>query len=592
MKIDCSYLSRLPSIARVMPMAVLSLFLYQCDSQIDLPLSDPDNGGLYFPDGFEALVVADSIGRARHLAVNSNGDIYVKLSSSDSIFGGNVALRDTDGDGKADIIQKFGGVDSKRSLYGTSMSLHKDYIYFSTALELYRYKLTPGKLIPDSEPEVVLTDDHPHGVHWHITKPVSFDDKGFMYVPFGTPSNACQDLAGTPNGSLGGTGLDPCPELELHGGVWRFDANKTGLTQKDGQRIATGIRSVVAMDWNTVDNHLYIVMHGRDNLHSLFPDRFTPWESAMLPSEEFLRIEEGADYGWPYCYYDQIQEQKVLAPEYGGDGRIVGRCEEMDLPVMGFPGHWAPNDLLFYEGNQFPERYKNGAFVAFHGSTNRAPYPQSGYFVCFVPFKNGLPTGEWEVFADGFPVVDPIVNTRDAHYRPVGLAEGPDGSLYITESKKGKIWRVMFKGDKRRFGPDQLDFMEKRKSVSHIRTPDKVEDDLQRGLDSGQKAYNTFCGNCHQQDGMGAVGRFPTLAQTDWVTGDKNRLINVVLNGLQGEIEVNGEIYNGVMPAHKFLGDEEIAGILTYIRQSFGNKADSISIREVEIVRNTSKISD
>lgn len=579
-----------PLILRILPITFLFPFLFQCHPRIDLPPSDPDNGGLFFPDGFEALVVADSIGRARHLAVNTNGDIYVKLSSSDSIYGGNVALRDTTADGKADIIQKFGGVDSNRSFYGTSMALHKGYLYFSTALELYRYKLNSEKLIPEGKPEVVLTDDHPHGVHWHITKPVSFDNQGFMYIPFGTPSNACQDLAGTPNGSPGGTGLDPCPELELHGGVWRFDARKTGLTQKDGQRIATGIRSVVAMDWNTVDEHLYIVMHGRDNLYSLFPDRFTPWESAVLPSEEFLRIEEGADYGWPYCYYDHIREKKVLAPEYGGDGQSSGRCAEMDLPVMGFPGHWAPNDLLFYKGDQFPERYKYGAFIAFHGSTNRAPYPQSGYFVCFVPFKNGLPTGEWEVFADGFPVVDPIVNTRDAHHRPVGLAEGPDGSLYITESKKGKIWRVMFKGDGMRFGQDQLKSMENRKGLAHIRTPDEVKDDLQRDLDSGQKAYNTFCGNCHQQDGMGAIGRFPTLAQTDWVTGDKNKLIDVVLNGIQGEIEVNGEIYNGVMPAHQFLRDTEIAEILTYIRQSFGNNEDSISALEVQRVRTSSEV--
>lgn len=557
-----------------------------CEPSTKLPAGDPDNGGLFLPGNFEALVVTDSIGRARHLAVNDNGDIYVKLSSSDSIQGGNIALRDTTYDGKADIIQRFGGEGAERTTYGTGMVIHDGYLYYSTATVLYRQQLTPGKLIPDSEREIVINDDHEHGVHWHITKPVSFDQQGYMYVPFGAPSNACQDLSATPNGAPEGVGLDPCPELEEHGGIWRFEAGKTGLTQRDGYKFASGVRSVVGMDWNPIDNHLYIVMHGRDNLHSLFPDRFTPWQSAVLPSEEFLKVTEGADFGWPYCYYDQIQQKKVLAPEYGGDGKIVGRCADMDLPVMGFPGHWAPNDLLFYQGDQFPERYRNGAFIAFHGSTNRAPYPQSGYIVVFVPFENGEATGTWEVFADGFTGVDTLVNTSDALYRPVGLAEGPDGSLYITESNKGKIWRVMYKGEREQFGEEQLAPMEKRKSLSHIKIPDVLEDDLQKNLLVGQKLYNTFCGTCHQQNGKGAIGRFPPLAGTDWVTGDKDRLINVVLNGLEGSIEVNGEVYNSVMPQHRFLSNEDIAEILTFIRQNFGNNASPISAEDVNRVRN------
>jgi glucose/arabinose dehydrogenase len=431
---------------RVVLYFVVAMCIFSCAQSPDLPVADEDNGGLFLPTGFAALVVADSTGHARHLAVNENGDIYVKLSSSDKDRGGNIALRDTTGDGRADVIERFGGKDEKRTSYGTGMLIHDGYLYFSSATNLYRNKLTPGKLIPESETEVVLTDDHEHGIHWHITKPVAFDNKGNMYVPFGAPSNACQDLSQTPNGTPGGVGLDPCPELELHGGIWKFEAGKTGLTQKDGVEFATGIRSVVAMDWNADDENLYIVMHGRDNLHSLFPHVFSSWQNAVLPSEEFIKVTEGADYGWPYCYYDQMKKQKFLAPEYGGNGDIVGRCEDMQLPVMGFPGHWAPNGLLFYRGDQFPERYRNGAFIAFHGSTNRAPYPQAGYFVGFIPFNNGVPTGEWEVFADGFAGVDTIVNTSDARYRPMGLATGPDGSLYITDSRKGKIWRIIYRG--------------------------------------------------------------------------------------------------------------------------------------------------
>jgi glucose/arabinose dehydrogenase len=345
-----------PHLIRLFIFFCFAVALAGCGLPVELPVGDADNGGLSLPGGFEALVVADSTGHARHLAVRDNGDIYVKLSSSDKLRGGNIALRDTSGDGRADIIVRFGAMDDRRSSYGTGMVIHNGYLYFSSATHLYRNKLTRGKLIPEGEPEVVLTDDHEHGIHWHITKPVSFDNRGNMYIPFGAPSNACQDILNTPNGTPGGEGLDPCPELVLHGGVWKFDAGKTNLTQKDGSVFATGIRSVVAMDWNLADGNLYIVMHGRDNLHSLFPNVFTAWQNAVLPSEEFMRITEGSDFGWPYCYYDHMQQKKFLAPEYGGDGTVTGRCADMTLPVMGFPGHWAPNALLFYRGDQFPQR--------------------------------------------------------------------------------------------------------------------------------------------------------------------------------------------------------------------------------------------
>ena len=565
--------------------ALLLLSFAGCNTPGELPRGDPDNGGLFLPEGFEAVVVTDSIGPARHLAVNDNGDIYVKLRSSRG-KGGNAALRDTTRDGKADIIQRFGDYDD-RGGYGTAMRIHDGYLYYSSAKVLYRNKLTPGKLIPESKTEVVLTDDHAHGLHWHMTKPVSFDDKGNMYVPFGAPSNACQDLKLTPGGRPGFAGLNPCPELELHGGIWRFDATKIGLTQNDGQKFATGLRSIVAMDWNPDDKNLYVVMHGRDDLFMLFPEYYSSWQSAVLPSEEFLKITEGSDAGWPYYYYDQMQGKKMLAPEYGGDGKKEGKGRDLLQPVMGFSGHWAPNDLLFYHGDQFPEHYKHGAFVAFHGSTNRAPYPQSGYFVGFVPFKNGEPSGPWEVFADGFTRVDTVVNTSDAVYRPMGIAIGPDGSLYLSESQKGKIWRVMFKGNKDNFGTAQLAEMEKRKLRSNIRTPDETKDNLDKGkvVSPGAQVYKSYCSACHQRDGKGDGSRFPPLGASEWVTGDKKKLIAVLLKGLEGPIKVKGNSYNGLMAPHNFLSNKDAAEVLTYIRANFGNHAGAVRAEEVDQVR-------
>ncbi|WP_138476643.1 PQQ-dependent sugar dehydrogenase [Dyadobacter bucti] len=557
---------------------LLSIGFIRYDTVNKLPKGDPDNGGLVLPGGFEAVVVADSVGSARHLAVNQNGDIYVKLRSVGP-KGGSVALRDTDHDGKADIVQNFGNYTDPGS-YGTAMRIHNDYIYYSTAGVVFRNKLTPGKLIPESEAEVILTDDYKNKVHGseHIAKPLAFDNDGHMYVPFGAPGDVCQAQNRVP----GMAGQDPCPQLEEHGGVWQFDANKPGQLQSDGKKYATGIRSIVAMDWNKSDNTLYALQHGRDNLVRTWPDLYNNWQSAVLPSEEFLRVKEGSNAGWPYYYYDHMQGKKLLNPEYGGDGKKAGKGAEFEQPIIGFPGHWAPNDLHFYQGDQFPARYKNGAFIAFHGSTIRAPYPQAGYFVCFVPFKNGAPSGPWEVFADGFARVDTIINTADAKARPMGIAMGPDGSLYITESVKGKIWRIMYKGDRNKFGKAQLAAMEKRKERTNIKTPDIVKDNLEKKiLAAGEQAYKLYCGACHQGDGKGDGSRFPPLAGSERVTGDKRKLIEVILKGLSGPLTVKGVEYNGVMPAHDFLKNEEIAQILTYIRMSFGNTASGVSVGEV-----------
>ncbi|MFN7494346.1 MAG: PQQ-dependent sugar dehydrogenase [Cyclobacteriaceae bacterium] len=456
----------------------LALALIACNQQeaTQTPKPDADNGGLFLPDGFGALVVVDSVGPTRHLAVNDNGDIYVKLKIIEGDRG-NVALRDTDHDGKADIIQRFGDYANDGS-FATEMRVHNGYLYFSSELVVYRQKLTPPELIPSGKPEIMVIDLHP--IQWHNAKSLAFDNRGGMYVTFSAPTNVCEDwtpeaLEAYSHGSTAGIkGQMPCQQLLDQAGIWRFDENKPGQYQADGKLYATGLRSVVALSWNDEHNSLYAVQHGRDYLHGHAPNQYSQWQNAVLPSEEFMKIKAGDNYGWPYTYYDPFKKKRMLAPEYGGDG--VKEDTRFSLPMMGFPAHWAPNDLLFYKGKQFPARYRNGAFVAFHGSTNRGPYPQAGYIVAFVPFENGVATENWEIFADGFAGVETIVNMNEAHYRPMGLAEGPDGSLYISESKKGKIWRVVFNGDTTKFGAKQLSEMEKRMTKSYVRLPDEKKD--------------------------------------------------------------------------------------------------------------------
>ncbi len=555
---------------------IISVSLFNCGD--NLPQGDPDNGGLVVPDGFEVVVVADSIGSARHMAVADNGDIYVKLRGGKPK--GIVALRDVNHDGKADTIKYFGDYEDKGN-YGTAMRIHNGYMYFSTAGEVYRIKFTPGKLIQDGAVETIVIDDYKNDKHGaeHIAKPIALDDAGNLYVPFGSPGDVCQKLNRIP----GEPGEYPCSQLEEHGGIWKFDANKIGQTlQKDGKRYATGIRSIVAMDWNKSDNTLYVAAHGRDDLNARNASLYSRWQSAVYPSEEFLRVEEGSNGGWPYYYFDQDLNKRVMNPEYLNVGIKETNGDDFIQPLLAFPAHWAPNDLFFYTGDQFPERYKNGAFIAFHGSTNRAPYPQAGYFVGFIPFENGKPTGKWEVFADGFIGESPLANVSDAPYRPMAIAMGPDGSLYLSETVKGKIWRVMFKGSKSNFGYADLAKMERRKQLPHIKTPDELSNNLQKDQAvGGEKIYQTYCASCHQRNGKGAEGRFPPLVDANWVKGDKAKLIGVLLNGLEGNIEVNGVGYNGVMPKHAFLTDEEAASVLTFIRQKFGSMQDEITTKEV-----------
>jgi glucose/arabinose dehydrogenase len=448
-----------------------AVLLWSCrDPELTTPAPDPDNGGLILPGGFGALVVADSVGPTRHIAVHENGNIYAKLRITEGQRG-NVAIRDGNNDGRADEIQRFGEYENDGS-FATDMRIHEGYLYFSSERIVYRQQLTDD-LIPPGKPEAIVIDLHP--LQWHNAKSLAFDQEGGLYVTFSAPTNACEDWNSVTGNSYAGVkGFFPCPQLAEQGGIWRFDANRAGQYQTNGVRFASGLRSVVGIAWNHADNSLYAVIHGRDYLHSHAPASYRIWENAVLPAEEFVRIRRGDNFGWPYAYYDPFQQKRILAPEYGGNGR--NEAKGYRDPLMGFPAHWAPNDLLFYQGDQFPAHYKKGAFIAFHGSTNRAPYPQGGYVVAFVPFENGNPTGRWEVFADGFAGIDPIVEMKQAKYRPMGLAEGPDGSLYISESVNGKIWRIIFTGDKLNFGAAELASMEKRKTLSHLRIPDEVND--------------------------------------------------------------------------------------------------------------------
>jgi len=404
-------------------------------------------GGITLPPGFCATVFADGIGHARHLVVAPNGDVYVNTWSG-RYYGNDtpppggflVALKDKNGDGVADVAARFGETADEGSAGGTGIALYKGALYAEMNDRILRFPIKEGELVPSAAPEVVvsglpLSGDHP--MH-----PFAIDADGSLYVDLGSATNACQ----IKNRTAGSPGHDPCTELETRGGIWRYDANKTGQKFSPAERFATGIRNAVGITIDPSGHNVFATQHGRDQLSQNWPDLYTSEQNAKLPAEELLHVEKGDDFGWPRCYFDAEQGKLVLAPEYGGHGdKAVGDCGDKRGPVAAFPAHWAPNDLTFYDANQFPKAYRGGVFIAFHGSWNRAPLPQGGYNVVFQPLKDGRADADYVVFADGFAGGE--MDPGEAKHRPSGVAVGPDGALYIADDQAGRIWKVTYHGD-------------------------------------------------------------------------------------------------------------------------------------------------
>ena len=417
---------------------LLGFAFHRSDSE---PGCDPGNGGITLPAGFCATVFADRVGIARHMVVAPNGDLFVNLNSGSSASrvrhiaperarGALLALRDTNADGHADLQYwntNLGG--------STGIALAAGWLYFTTPETVQRVRWSGSSLGVDGAPDTLvygMPNQPGHG-----SKSIALDDSGYVFVGVGSASNACR-------ASRTSTAPDPCPEMGVRSGIWRYRADRLRQHHpEDGIRWATGVRNAVAITWSRELRGLYALSHGRDGLYQNFPQYYSMQDGAEKPAEELFRVERGDDYGWPYCYYDPLQRRKVLAPEYGGNGTEVGRCAQAKDPLFGFPGHWAPNGILIYTGTQFPEKYRGGAFIAFHGSWNRMPLPEAGYNVTFVPFRNGRPSGPFEIFANGFAAdsLEPIL----AKYRPMAFAQDRDGALYLSDDQEGRIWRIQYR---------------------------------------------------------------------------------------------------------------------------------------------------
>jgi glucose/arabinose dehydrogenase/mono/diheme cytochrome c family protein len=553
-----------------------------------------DAGGIVVSPGFCATVFADRLGHVRHLAVAPDGTVYANTWSgryyrNDTPPPGGmlIALKDSKREGRADEVVRFGPSYQEGDGGGTGIALYKNYLYAETNDRIVRYALPADGLAPAGQPETVVSGlplggDHP--MH-----PFAIDPNGAMYVDLGSATNACQPQNRIP----GVPGNNPCTELETRGGTWRYDANTLNQHFSPADRFSTGLRNGEGISFDSA-GRVYATQHGRDQLYENWPKLYQPLQGQNNPAEELVELRRGADFGWPECYFDYDQKKLVLAPEYGGDGgHAQGVCAEKQPPVAAFPAHWAPNDMLIYEGSQFPDAYKGGAFLAFHGSWNRAPGPQGGYNVVFQPLADGKASGPFVIFADGFAGGDKEPG-RAAH-RPTGLAVGPDGALFIADDAGGRIWRVTFQGDRKEtdVAPGARVSASQQAASGTAQPPEGLHPDagapplpippggspdqvaLGDRIFHGQ-AGGATCAGCHGTDGKGSdVGANLTSGHYLWSDGSPQGIAQTIVRGVPQPKDHTGAMapMGGVQ-----LSQADVAAVADYV-WALGHRGTQTSTR-------------
>ena len=385
----------------------------------------PDNGGLALPAGFCATVFADSIGHARHLTVSSDGTVYVNTWSGE--YYGNdkphaggflVALRDTTGDGRADVVARFGDSVQSGGHGGTGIALYKGALYAESNDKILRYTMAPGSVTPTAAPDghhrqpaaQRRPPDAPvrDGLEWRT---LHVERLGVECLPGQEPG---QGIAGTRPLHRAG---DPRRHLAV-----RPEPDGTALlSEASVSRRGSGTRSASATD---ASGQVYSTQHGRDQLAENWPKLYTPVQGQNFPSEVLLKIEQGSGLRLAVLLL------RLDPGEAGAGAGVRRRRRQGDRglrheapPTAYFPAHWAPNALAFYNAGNFPAAYRGGVFIAFHGSWNRAPGPQGGYNIVFVPFAGGKPSGPPRSSRTDSP--GRRKEPGKAAHRPSGLAVGP-----------------------------------------------------------------------------------------------------------------------------------------------------------------------
>jgi glucose/arabinose dehydrogenase len=345
----------------------------------------PDGRSLQVPAGFTVEPYAKGFSKPRIMLELPNGAVLV----TDAIPKGSVIALTNNGKDRKPLLE---GLDRPFGL-----ALHQGYLYVSEAEAIKRYRLDTNSMSLGPAETVVALTGYNKG-HW--TRSIAFDPKtNRMYVSVGSGSN-----------------VDPGDPKD------RAAINVYNPDGSGHEIFATGLRNPVSIKFHPRSNKLWATVQERDGLgDDLVPDFFT-------------EVKRGGFYGWPFAYIGPNEEPRNA-------GQAPGLVKSTLIPDVVLTAHVAAMDFTFYQGKQFPARYRDGAFVALRGSGNRSS--RVGYSVVFIPFRNGKPAGAPEEFLAGW-MLDP--SQREVWGRPVGVTELRDGSLLVSEDGNNEIWRVSFKG--------------------------------------------------------------------------------------------------------------------------------------------------
>jgi glucose/arabinose dehydrogenase len=339
------------------------------------------------PAGFRVEVFARDLGHARMIAVAPDSTVYLTCPEQNHVK----ILRDADGDGKSDTVRI--GLENLPGVHG--IVLVDNWVYLAGVNTVWRSKRSADGSL--GAPEVLIDTLPSGGQHGNRTLEAGPDGK--LYISVGSTCNACLETD------------------SVHATIQRSD-----LDGKNMVTFARGLRNTIGFGWHPVTHEMWGMDHGIDDLGN------------DQPPEELNRLQEGVNYGWPFVYGDRNINPQVDNPRGTTKEAFAAATQP---PVLEYQAHSAPIGFAFYNATQFPEHYRNGAFVPMRGSWNRIP--ATGYKLVFIPFSGGEPQA-FEDFVSGF-----LIEGGTAHFgRLAGVAVAADGSLLFTDDTNGVMYRVTY----------------------------------------------------------------------------------------------------------------------------------------------------
>ena len=345
---------------------------------------DPPLEQISLPEGFKIGLFARDIKNARSMTLGEEGTLFVGSRDAGVVY----AVVDDDGDYQADSVYVLAG--NLNSPNG--VAFHNGDLYVAEIHRIIKFPQVEQHLSSPSDYQVVF-DQYPEETH-HGWKYIAFGPDGKLYVPVGAPCNICKS------------------EDRIFASITRIDPNGG-----DFEIFAEGIRNTVGFDWHPETQELWFTDNGRD------------WLGDNRPPDELNKAPEaGLHFGYPFCHGTSIAD-----PEFGDNVN----CDEYVKPEINLGPHVAALGMKFYTGDMFPEKYKNHAFIAEHGSWNRTS--PVGYRVTLVEIQNNL-ASKYTVFAEGW------LQGGQAWGRPVDVLQLPDGSLLVSDDHAGVIYRIYYAG--------------------------------------------------------------------------------------------------------------------------------------------------